>query len=159
MRPVAFYQVRSGRQYALAPVNHTKTVVLPRTSIQQASRTRPQLRASQYTETKQGCAGLTLPESLRLFGDKPVTRLDVGEAKSWKELPDEWKDIIRDVFTVRASDEESGLLKSNSVGVLEWEVTQLIKGPTQYIQRDSKFLDLLAWLSVQISKKELSNRE
>ena len=88
-----------------------------------------------------------------------MTRLDVGEAKSWKELPDEWKDIIRDVFTVRASDEESGLLKSNSVGVLEWEVTQLIKGPAQYIQRDSKFLDLLAWLSVQISKKELSNRE
>jgi hypothetical protein len=64
----------------------------------------------------------TLPESLGLLRNQPMTCLYVGEAKAWEETSDEGNHVIGDVFALCASDKESRLLEANSVWVLEGKV-------------------------------------
>lgn len=69
----------------------------------------------------------TLPESLGLFGDKPVSRLDVGDLRIGEEFLDRGNSLIGNITGLRSSDEKRRSAVLDTPGFTKWEVCHVFK--------------------------------
>jgi len=51
-----------------------------------------------------------------------MTSIDIHQLEHGKEFTNDWKSLIWNVLAPDASNEERGLLKTNLLGILEWEI-------------------------------------
>lgn len=100
---------------------------------------------------------LTLPECFWLFRDEPVASINVRHAKPREESADEGDDIVGDVFALDASDEESRLLVTSLVGVVEGEISHVAETTAEDIEGDAEGLHFCTWRPVQVAEQELAD--
>ena len=62
--------------------------------------------------------------------------INIPYLKSGEESPYQRQNFISDIMTFRAPYEQSRAIKSRLVRVLEWKITQIVQGHTQYFDGD-----------------------
>lgn len=56
-----------------------------------------------------------------------MTSINIGYPKLWEKSSNDWECLVGNIFTPRASHEESGLLKAHLIGIFERELAQVVE--------------------------------
>ncbi len=100
---------------------------------------------------------ITLPESLRLLRNQPVTSLNVNETEIREELPDQGQDLVWHIATLSPPHEQRRLLEPGNRRILEWKVPEVVQGLAQDRQGNPKLLCSGPLWAMEVSEEELAN--
>lgn len=86
-----------------------------------------------------------------------MARVDVDQPKAREELAYQRQNLVRDVLALGPADEECRLPEADLVRVLVGEVSQVVEGAAEHVQRDAELGDVLPWGAVEVTQKELAD--
>lgn len=86
-----------------------------------------------------------------------MTSVNIDQSESREEAPNDGNCFVWNIWALGAANEQGRFFKANFVGVFIWEITQMVKGETQCLQGELKFLRLFVSGTIQIPKEKLSD--